>query len=591
METLGIRPKQYKPIKVAATKYPSVEPLVTQAKELIATGKGIDESVVSILLDALEINPDDYEANYLAGTSLLALRKSEEAQGFLYKAVVVSNWTEHNGIANLAEALRLTGDFDLAMKVAQKGISQFDNTDPAGMLSFTLGSIFFNKQDYANAADWFLASAIKQKVNVALWLKASTLQFPSSSQEINFAKNVILQGIEANPTNADLYLYMGVAMQRDSKFEEAVTFYAEALHLNPSNFDAVVNMATSLHSLGRYDEAMQYYETAYANSPDNVMLVSNYASMLSVLGRYEQAFNILKTVMGANPDDATLFNTFKAVSDAAAASTPPTAIEHVQGSDERTLTVQAAIKDAVKVSDFDRVVQLALDYGEPRDGSSAWWYFAVGMSMIMKGEHNNGYDLCQRAELAAPTSHLVQGCLGVGAKGLQEYTRASKHFEKAYASVVDNSAEKNPPFPSLGFYASMEDMQMGLLSTLHDSGNSERCLEWYSYFAKIPSVGQGGSLLISLTQMQWTQEMIDQLDVVEKHSRENGVLDALPVEAKLLTVIEYLVGNYAHLSKQASDCLRDSNSLPIAKTRDFNKNVIDYLNQHGKKAESETVPI
>jgi len=60
-----------------------------------------------------------------------------------------------------------------------------------------------------------------------------------------------LQGIEANPESTELYLYMGVAMQRDSKFEEAATFYAEALNLDSSNFDAIVNMATSLHSLVR----------------------------------------------------------------------------------------------------------------------------------------------------------------------------------------------------------------------------------------------------------------------------------------------------------------------------------------------------
>jgi hypothetical protein len=76
------------------------------------------------------------------------------------------------------------------IKVAQKGISQFGQADPSGMFSFTLGSIFLSQANYSLAADWYLSSALIQKTNIDIWLKASTLQFPSEGEDLTFAQNV-----------------------------------------------------------------------------------------------------------------------------------------------------------------------------------------------------------------------------------------------------------------------------------------------------------------------------------------------------------------------------------------------------------------
>ena len=133
-------------------------------------------------------------------------------------------------------------------------------------------------------------------------------------------------------------------------------------------------------------------------------------------------------------------------------------------------------------------------------------------------------------------------------------------------------------------------LQVGLLSTLHDSGNFDRCLLWYSHFTTIPTWDQGGSLLIALTQVQWTEAMIAQLEKVEKHGRENGALNSLPVETNLQLAVEHLVGNFPHISKVANDCLLNFSSLPVAKTRDFNNDIIQYLYQQNHQKEEETIP-
>ena len=149
-------------------------------------------------------------------------------------------------------------------------------------------------------------------------------------------------------------------------------------------------------------------------------------------------------------------------------------------------------------------------------------------------------------------------------------------------------AEKSS-LPSLGFYASVEDVQFGLLSTHRDSGNYERCLQWYSHFTGIPSWDQGGSLLIALTQVQWTEAMITELNTVENYCRDNGALNSLPNETKLLQAVEHLVGKFSHISKIANDCLQ--RSPLVANSRDFNTHIINYLHQQNQQRQEEAVPL
>jgi hypothetical protein len=105
------------------------------------------------------------------------------------------------------------------------------------------------------------------------------------------------------------------------------------------------------------------------------------------------------------------------------------------------------------------------------------------MAMIFKGEFKTGYDLCKVAELSVgENSHLVQGCLGVSAKNLGEYGQSVYHFEKAYESFAIAHNDSSP-FPSFGFIVYLEDLEAGILSALHYSGNIDRCLEWVISFS------------------------------------------------------------------------------------------------------------
>jgi len=146
------------------------------------------------------------------------------------------------------------------------------------------------------------------------------------------------------------------------------------VRLDPQNFDATANLATALFNLGRNAEALQYFETAYSMKEDNAVLTVNFATFLSSVEQHERALNVLDKALAGDPENASLLATRAAVTKAAAPAKPFDAV---------ILEVQAAISEAVRATDWDRVLSLCVDFGEPKDGAP-WWYFTVGMSLIFK---------------------------------------------------------------------------------------------------------------------------------------------------------------------------------------------------------------
>lgn len=355
-------------------------------------------------------------------------------------------------------------------------------------------------------------------------------------------------------------------MQRSGRLEEAVTFYQENIRLDGSSFDAVANMATTLHTLGRHSEALRYYDAAYQASPTNSIVCASFANLLAVIGQHGRALSVLDTSLAADPSNELLLSTKASVNEIVASSSDFKA---------QVLRVQSAITEAVQASDWDRVVSIAVDYGEPKDGA-VWWYFAVGMAMIFKGEHKTGYDLCKRAEASEPKSHIVHACIAVAAKALGNTDMSAHHFEKSYEILTTNPSNILP-FPDLGFYASKEEMELGVISSLHDNGKYDRCLLWSLELMKLPSLTEGGIFILYLSLLQWTQSMIDRLPDAEYHSRNNAMLSGLQIERTLLQEIERLVVNHRDLLQYAGLCLEKTTDESTRRAKASAMSVSEFL--------------
>lgn len=269
------------PVPLDESTLKAVDAHIQQAKSLIHASnmKGASES----LLLALELHPDSLEANSLLGSCYLLLGRPELAEGFLYSAVRLSKWVDPVSIANLAEALRMNGDLNLAVQVAMKGYESLGRKDESGMVEYILGACYLEQKKYSIASEWFLAAAMHQPHNIDAWLYASTMKFPESQRtDYKYAENVLLQGMQENPNAVELVFQMGMVMFYTQRSTQAIKCFDFVIKQEPAHKQAHAMLATALHAMGSEHamDALSAYNEAIKYNTDNAVLHANFGLLL-----------------------------------------------------------------------------------------------------------------------------------------------------------------------------------------------------------------------------------------------------------------------------------------------------------------------
>ena len=93
---------------------------LTEAANQFLT-KGDMNGVIDSFFAVLDLDPSRIDVHTVLGSILLQRDQLSLAQGFLYKAVILSDWRYPPAVANLAEGLRQDSQIVLAKEVLQKG--------------------------------------------------------------------------------------------------------------------------------------------------------------------------------------------------------------------------------------------------------------------------------------------------------------------------------------------------------------------------------------------------------------------------------------------------------------------------------------
>ena len=107
---------------------------------------------------------------------------------------------------------------------------------------------------------------------------------------------------------AEMYFFMGQAMEHANDFESAYRFYLVALELKPSNvfyqYFIHNNIGYSLNQLSRYVEAEKYLRKAIEIDPDRANGHKNLGLSLEGQGRYVEAARSFIAAVQANASDS-----------------------------------------------------------------------------------------------------------------------------------------------------------------------------------------------------------------------------------------------------------------------------------------------
>jgi predicted O-linked N-acetylglucosamine transferase (SPINDLY family) len=113
---------------------------------------------------------------------------------------------------------------------------------------------------------------------------------------------------ELNPTYAEAYNNMGVALQKQGKVDEAIAAYNKALSLKPDYAEAYNNMGNALKEQGKLDEAITAYNKALSSKPDYANAYINLGNALQAQGKLDEAITVYNKALSLKPDYAEAYN-------------------------------------------------------------------------------------------------------------------------------------------------------------------------------------------------------------------------------------------------------------------------------------------
>ncbi|MEM7465996.1 MAG: FkbM family methyltransferase [Pseudomonadota bacterium] len=87
------------------------------------------------------------------------------------------------------------------------------------------------------------------------------------------------------PSRADAWIYLGMSLNDQARFDEALAAYQRALHIEPENLSALTNSGLTLGMLGRHEAAVAQQQKALSLSPEYARAHTNLGVQLLRLGQ------------------------------------------------------------------------------------------------------------------------------------------------------------------------------------------------------------------------------------------------------------------------------------------------------------------
>ena len=109
-------------------------------------------------------------------------------------------------------------------------------------------------------------------------------------------------------TNPGWFFDLGLELEHQGKFEEALVSYDKALVLNPGLVEAFNNRGVVLEAMNRLEEALASYDRALALNPDLITVIKNRGNVMTALDRTDGALANYDRALALNPGDADAFN-------------------------------------------------------------------------------------------------------------------------------------------------------------------------------------------------------------------------------------------------------------------------------------------
>jgi tetratricopeptide (TPR) repeat protein len=295
-----------------------------------------------------------------------------------------------------------------------------------------IGVVAYQIGRYDVAAEW-ISCAIKQDGNNSAWFSNLGLALERQGKFEESLANYN-RALELNPNFVDVHHNRGVVLAEVKKFDGALLSYGRALALSPNLAATLNNRGNLLQELGRAGEALADYDKVLASDPNDADAVNGRGSALQKLNRIHEAEKALRCAILLKPDYAEAYcNLGTVLIDLGSLFEAEAMIRHAvelkPNSTTALCNLGKVLIDLGKSDEAEVVIRRALalkpDYAEA--------YFYLGAVLIRLGRPDAAAEATRRAIALKPDLAGAHHNLGMALLELGRLTEAREAAEKAIA--------------------------------------------------------------------------------------------------------------------------------------------------------------
>ena len=290
----------------------------------VAQLRGGDAALASsICLEGLDLYPDDANILCLAGQSLIALKRFDEARGHIEKAKTLhpAFATSHETFADL---LLLEGRFEDAITSYQQalhldpGRSQIntkihratelkksstaaDDSQPA--MAFTdemAKAAQFTRNDEPEKSESIYRDILRRDPNHVEAMRLLA-QIAANQEYYEDSELLLRRAVKRAPHYARAWLDLSATQMKIEKNAEAVSSAEQLVKLTPHIVESHIALANAQAKINLTDLAIESYRSALKISPQHPGAFMGLAHQLKTIGRQQESIEVYRQNISVNP--------------------------------------------------------------------------------------------------------------------------------------------------------------------------------------------------------------------------------------------------------------------------------------------------
>ncbi|MGR8949966.1 MAG: XrtA/PEP-CTERM system TPR-repeat protein PrsT [Gammaproteobacteria bacterium] len=393
------------------------------------------------LKNAIQLDPDNQQARSKLGYLHLKLGDFAAAKKELERAKRLGN-TEPRLNQSIVKALIMLGEHDqAATELALNGdFQQFEWRNLQASLDLRVGR-------YEDARDTFAALLKEQPDNAEV--RASLVGSLLEIGEFDEAKRVLNEAIEADVSNATLWIIKGQLAVLDQDYAQAAAAYQRALEVEPSAYPAMLGRIVAAVGQERYDAAGTFLDALPEGASGDLRVTYLRGVVAEGQGLISQALTHYRAVIQQYPDHQEALQKLARLHFESGETAR--SIEYLQRltalyPENRSYRKQlgAAQLAAGRLDNaFEELVGMDLNIEEQTDANLL---ALLGSAYSKQGQYDEGIESLQRAHELAPDStpiaielalsHLRSGTISQATEILQSALEREPDNQTVYVLAI-----------------------------------------------------------------------------------------------------------------------------------------------------------